>query len=156
MIRCRLNNCSTQSAPKTAECQRFGDCAWLPLNKDILPLPLTQPPPSCTWFPRASVYRARIDGLAMYAIRRETLMMKRRCGVSCMIKWQGSLGEVLWLANAVGGFCGCQCWCSDLYHIMILPSSNSSYFRYVWIHINNIKSIANKANCHCNYYSLVH
>lgn len=44
-----------------------------PLNKDISPLPLSPTPhhqPSHTWFHRASVCRARIDGLAVYAIRR--------------------------------------------------------------------------------------
>ncbi|KAG8002758.1 Band 4.1-like protein 1, partial [Nibea albiflora] len=55
-----------QSPPKTAECQRFAESVYVvSTDKDISPLPLLpQPPPSCTWFPRASLCPARIDGLA--------------------------------------------------------------------------------------------
>lgn len=55
---------------------RFAECAYvLFLKKDILPLPLPQPPTSYTCFPGSTLGSARIDGLAVYSIRREALII---------------------------------------------------------------------------------
>lgn len=67
---------------------------WFFLNKDILPLPLPQPPLSYLWFPIASFCPARIDELAAYAIRGEALIIKLGHEESYVMKWQGSLRNV--------------------------------------------------------------
>ena len=115
MICSRLNSRATQSASKTAECQRFRVCVYVVSpEQGHLATPFSPTPTIWTWFPRASLCPARIDGPTVCAIRSKALIVKLRCGWNCMIKWQGSLRTVQWLANTVGGVCGCQCRYSHL------------------------------------------
>lgn len=104
MICSRLNSRATQTASKTAERQRFRGCVYVVSPQQGHLATPSSPTPTVLYlvFLRASLCPARIDGLAVYAIRREAVIIRPRWGGS----WGSSPRHVLRWAHGVDGFCG--------------------------------------------------
>lgn len=97
MICSRLNSRATQSASKTAECQRFGECVYVVSpEQGHLATPSFPTPTVLYLVSQSQPLPLRIDGLAVYAIRREPLIIKPRCGGSSLKKKKG---EAQWGMN---------------------------------------------------------
>lgn len=118
MICSRLNSRATQSASKTAECQRFGECVYVVSpEQGHLATPSFPTPTVLYLVSQSQPLPLRIDGLAVYAIRREPLIIKPRCGGSSLKKKKkrrSSVRNERWLGNTVGGFSGFLCRYSTL------------------------------------------
>lgn len=83
-------------------------CIWLSLNKDILPLPLPQPPSPCTWSRRASPCPVRIDELAMYCMSLEGKHWLQILDVEGAARWNGKAQRGMftdWLMQWVVSMC---------------------------------------------------